>query len=422
MKFNFNYLLFCFFAFLLAQTVDAQTIRDTVFSKKIKTIQIYKEGWEMSPAIIELDSPEKLILSFDDLNNKAENYCYTLIHCNSDWESSNLTYSEYANGFEQNQIRSPLFSTNTMVNYIHYSVSIPNDDCQPRISGNYILKVFSDFDTSRIVFIKRFYVTERTATVKLDIMRPEIPKYMMKYQQFKLYVRPNVNDFTDLKSEVKTFIIQNFNSTSIKKCYAPRLEENTLIYDDQDSNIFEAGNEFRNFDIKSVRYQSARIQSSTFAGDSRSIELYPDEWRYKKMYFSDIDINGKFYIENSLGVKKEIDADYNKVRIYLPTKEPVIDGGIYVLGALTNWQCNSLSLMKYNFNIHSYELELLVKQGYYNYQFAFKDGFSDKVDFAYIEGNHYETENDYCAFIYYKPATARYERLIGVQMANSIKK
>ena len=422
LKVLFKYLILFFIVLSFGSKAFAQVLLDSVCSSQIKTIQLYKEGWEMSPPIITLGSDERIRIAFDDMNNLAKNYCYTIIHCNSEWQSSELLYSEFADGFEQNQIASPAFSTNTMVNYIHYSFVLPNENFKPIISGNYIVKVFENFDTSKLVFTKRFYITENTASVILNILRPEIARYMMKYQQFKVYIKPNVDDFTDLRSEIKTKIVQNFNQTTLRNCYLSRLEENNLIYDDLDSNLFEAGNEFRNFDIKSVRYQSPRIQSSTFTDNMRLITLYPDEWRNRKQYFSDVDLNGKYYVANSMGVKKEVDADYNKVHITLPTKDPVLEGGFYVLGALTNWQCNALSQMKYNFRTHAYEIDLFLKQGYYNYQFVYNDLFMNKLDFAYVEGNHYETENDYCVFVYYKQVSARYERLIGVQMANSIKK
>jgi hypothetical protein len=422
MDFKIKHIVFIIITFYSITCSIAQVVSDSVYSPQIKTLQLHKDGWEMTPPFIALGTEEKIRIAFDDMNNTAKNYCYTIYHCNSSWEKSDLSYSEFADGFEQNQILDPKFSTNTMQNYIHYTLAIPNENCTPRISGNYIIKVFENFDTAKTVFTKRFYISENTALVNLEIMRPEIAKYMMKYQQFKIYVTPNISDYIDLKEEIKTTIIQNNNPLSIKHCYLSRLEDKTLVFDDLDSNHFEAGNEFRNFDIKSVRYQSARIQNSSFVGNMRMIDLYPDEWRNKKQYFSDIDINGKFYIENSMGVNKNIDADYNTVHISLPTPEPFLEGGIYVLGALTNWQCNSLSKMKYNFRTHAYEIDLLLKQGFYNYQFAYKNAFENTTDIAFCEGNHYETENDYTVFVYYKSMTARYERLIGIQMANSMKK
>ena len=401
---------------------NAQQIRDSIYNANIKTIQLYKKGWELSYPIITLNSDEKLVLGFDDLSKNIKSYYYTLIHCDSEWEVSNLNYSEYCDGFEQNQFNKPLFSTNTTVNYIHYSLIIPNENCTPLISGNYILKVFEDLDQTKLVFTKRLYIVENTANIDLLVLRPEISKYMMKYQQYRIKVTPNIPDFTDLKTEIKTVAIQNFNTSYAQECYLSTLADNILHYEDLDSNLFEGGNEYRNFDIKSLKYQSPHIQYIEFKDSIYNIVLHPEEWRNKKQYFTDIDLNGNYYIENKAGVIKERDADYFNVHFELPNNGPFVDGDLYIYGALSYWQCNKTNKMNYNFNKRAYELNLLLKQGYYNYQIAYVSKDNNKIDLSFAEGNHYETENDYLVLVYYKSAIGRYERLIGYQKANSLNK
>jgi hypothetical protein len=406
-----------------ALNLSGQSIVDSVYNKNIHTIQIYRDGNELSYPFIELNSADKLKLCFDDFSNEVKNYYYSLVHCNSNWEPSDISTSEYIDGFAQNQITSHMFSINTLINYIHYSVLFPNENCKPKISGNYLIKVYEDFDETKLAFIKRFYITETTASINLEISRPDIPKYMLKGQQFKITVMPNVSDFTDLKNEIKIVINQNGMPCRTKSFLLFRLiNGTTLVYDDLDSNIFDGGNEFRNFDIKSIKFQSARIKKIEYSGQYYTIQLLPDDWRTKTRYFFDNDLNGNYFIENSLGIDKTNDADYVMVCFNLPTKEPLIDGDIYVYGALTNWKCDQASKMKYNLETQAYELKLLLKQGYCNYQYAYKPINSNEVDLTFVEGNHYETENDYLVFVYYKQFSSRYERLIGLRIANSIKK
>ena len=65
---------------------------------------------------------------------------------------------------------------------------------------------------------------------------------------------------------------------------------------------------------------------------------------------------------------------------------------------------------------------MLLKQGYYNYEYVFiKDG-SRFPDDTYMEGSYYEAENDYVVYVYLTTNTSRYDRLIGYQMLNSIRK
>ncbi len=420
-KFRISFLLI-FLWFININKASSQPVIDTVYDNNIHTVQIYKEGWELSYPVINLNSDEKIKVSFDDFDKNAKNYLYTLVHCNSDWEPSDLLYSEFADGFEQNKIINYSLSTNTIVNYIHYAFDFPNETCNPKISGNYIVKVFEDFDENKIVFTSRFYVNEAATDINISIIRPELPKYMFKYQQFKITVKPNVNDYTDLKSEIKTVISQNNEPAMTKANLISRLSENNmLIYDDPDSNLFEGGNEFRNFDIKSIKYQSQRIKEIKYAGPYFNIELHPDDSRRKTPYFSDDDLNGSFYIQNSEGTDKTRDADYVMVHLVLNAKEPFIDGDLFVYGALTHWKCDKASQMKYNLENLTYELQLQLKQGYYNYEYVYKPHNGNDIDLSNIEGNHYETENDYLVYVYYKPFSNRYERLIGFRIANSIK-
>lgn len=403
--------------------VSGQVITDSIYNNEIHTVQLFREGMELSYPVITINLEDKLRLSFDDFSKDLKNYCYTLVHCNSDWEPTNLSYPEYADGFEQNQITDHAYSTNTLVNYIHYSIVFPNDKCNPRISGNYIIKVFTDFDTSKVVFTRRFYLTETTASINLNTLRPEIPKYMLKFQQFKISLIPNVTGFIDLKNEIKVVISQNgMPCRTMTNLISRLVHDNTLIYDDLDANVFEGGNEFRNFDIKSIKYQSQQIKKIEYSGPYYSIELYLDTWKTKTRYFFDNDLNGNYFIENTLGIDKNNDADYVMVHFTLPLKEPLVDGDLFVYGALTDWACNQASKMSYNLETHTYELKLLLKQGYYNYQYAYKPYGSDKIDLIYVEGSNYETENNYLVFVYYKQFSSRYERLIGYRLVNTIKK
>jgi hypothetical protein len=423
MRLHKNIGTFSFIIILSFLKLTGQPVIDTVYNKDIHTIQIYRDGDELSYPFMLLNSPDKLKLCFDDFSKDLKSYYYALVHCNSDWEPTDVLPSDYIDGFLRNQILEHVYSINTLVNYIHYSVVIPNENCKPLVSGNYIIKVYEDIDEAKPAFTRRFYIAELTADINLTILRPEIPKYMLKCQQFKITVTPNVPDFTDLKSEIKIIINRNGMQCTDKTFLLSRLTSgNTLIYDDLDSNIFNGGNEFRNFDIKSIKFQSARIKKIEYSGPYYSVQLLPDEWRTKTRYFFDTDLNGNYFIENSLGVDKNNDADYIMVHFELPAKEPLIDGDLFVFGALTGWKCDNSSKLIYNLETQVYEKNLLLKQGYYNYQYAFVPNESNKADLSFVEGNHYETENDYLVFVYYKQFASRYERLLGIKIANSIKK
>ena len=105
-----------------------------IYKDNIKTAILHKEGWQLSSPVIELNSNEKIKLSFDDLDADSKNYYYTIIHCNANWEPSDIRDSEYIEGFIENQITDYKFSFNTMQNYTHYNLIIPNEDLNIRNS------------------------------------------------------------------------------------------------------------------------------------------------------------------------------------------------------------------------------------------------------------------------------------------------
>ena len=406
---KFRKIFVCIFLLQISFQLHSIPIIDSLYNNKIKSIQVYKAGWELSLPIIQLNTEEKLEISFDDLSHTVGDYYYKIVHCDFNWIPTELNYTDYSDGFEINKIENRIISSNTVVAYNHYNFQIPNEKLQIKISGNYILTILAANDE---VFTRKFYVNEANALIDFHIIRAQLPKYMKRNQQFQLKIKPIIENIVDLKEDIKVIVYKNFDPLSKKILLLNYLENETLVFDDMDSCIFNGGNEFRNFDIKSIKYQSPNIKSMEYVNDTFQINLTNDELRNRKPYFTDKDINGKFFIENSNGISKNQDADYVKVFFQLHS-EFLPDGDIYIHGALSDWKLDKNSKMDYNFKTNTYEKLLLVKQGYYNYTYVFKNEEFSIIDESLIEGNHYETENEYQTLIYYRSPTARYDRLIG---------
>lgn len=393
-----------------------------VHDNQIHTVQLYKQGWETSPPVLYLGSNETMVLAFDDLSPRVRNLWYSFEHCNHNWEADDLPYNEFYDGFESNPITEYAFSVGTVVNYIHYRLVFPNENCRFKASGNYKIKVFEDNNPEKILFTARFYIVEPKATMEIQLLRPEIPRYMQRYQQYKIKLMPNCFDSHNLRDEITTLVLQNLNPHTMQKSYLSELKGGSvLIYDDPDSNLFQAGNEFRYFDTKNFKSLTPRIQSTSYLNRYYEIFLTAEVWRNRSRYSRETDMNGKFFIANQQGINKDRDADYVMVHFTLPAAEPLMEGQLYLLGGFNNWECNERSQLRYDLTEKAYKVSLLLKQGYYNYLIAYRNE-KGKVDLSYVEGNHFETENDYYVFVYYKPYTARYERLIGYSMINSLQK
>ena len=153
-------------------------IFDKVHKESIRSVQIHRTGWELTYPIIELNSPDQIHLSFDDLTDEIRHYSYTLIHCDAGWRPTGIPLEEYMEGFQENRFYNYALSFNTLVNFVHYTLDIPNQDVSLKISGNYILKVYEDFNEENIVFTKRFVVSERLISIQANVTRPVIQPFM----------------------------------------------------------------------------------------------------------------------------------------------------------------------------------------------------------------------------------------------------
>jgi len=405
-----------------SQNNDSLLFTNHIFDEKIKTVQLYKEGWNFSYPIIKHNSEEKLILHFDLLGDDINSYYYTFIHCDKDWNQSDIFHTDYIDGFFENPLEEYEQSFNTTINYIHYKLSFPNDRIKLKLSGNYILLVYPMNEPDNPVLSQRFLIAEDLAGINITAHRPRMTADINTSQQVDFTVNFSAVKINDPYMDIFAFILQNWRWNNTKTNLKPEFySNNELKYSSlSDKNIFAGGNEFRYFDIKSIRYQSQYVKKIDFLISNYHVYLFPSDNREFKPYFYWEDFNGKYYIAIQEEKNPETDADYVYVYFTLPSKYPVEGGRIYVSGALSNWTFDSNNLMSYNTTDGTYECVMLLKQGWYNYEYVFRKDESPESVATKFEGSHYETENDYTVLIYYRNPRDRYDRVIGAQTINTL--
>jgi len=406
-------------SFVSAQSPNLDDILlDHIYKENIKTLQIHKEGWALSAPIIALNTADRIQISFDDLTSDIKNYSYTIVHCDANWRQSDIMPADYIEGFTDNKINDYTQSFNTLYQFIHYNLFIPNEDIKPKLSGNYIVKIYENYDSENIVAIKRFCISDNKIEIQAQVKQATLADLRSQYQEidFSLFYNLPVND---VFNDIKVVLTQNNRwdnaITGLKPLF---IKDKELEYSYDEENTFLAGNEYRRFDLKSIRYQSDRIKGFSFEKPYYHVLLYDDENRHFKQYFSDKDLNGRYFIENSDAQNAATDADYVYVHFSLPYEEPLASD-IYIFGALSNWNINEEYKMTYNVDLKKYEATILLKQGFYNYSYAYLDKQTNKVDETLLEGSHYETENDYIIYVYYKNISLRYDQLVGVKFLNT---
>lgn len=401
---------------------DSILCSNHIFNNKIKTVQLYKDGWNLSYPLIKLNSIEKLVLDFDLLDDQPETYYYTFIHCDKDWKKSEIFHNDFLNGFAENPIEEYQSSFNTTTGYYHYKVSFPNDRVGIMLSGNYILLVYPADKPDEPAITQRFIVTEDAVQISVTAHRPQMTKENNTSQQVDFTVNYTGLNVIDPFRNIYAFVLQNGRWDNAKKNLKPDFYgNNELKYNSlSDKNIFKGGNEFRYFDIKSIRYQTEFVKRIDYVIPNYNVYLYPSDNREFKPYFYWQDFNGKYYIAVQEGQKSETDADYVYVYFTLPSDELIRGGKMYISGNLNNWAFDKNNLMTYNQERKEFECTMLLKQGWYNYEYVFlQDGSSDGTA-TIFEGSHYETENDYLLLIYYRNPRERYDRVIGNITANTL--
>ena len=426
MRIFYFFLTFFIFSSAAGQQNYPDSLLNTnhIYNDKIKTVQLYKEGWNLSYPIIKLNSNEKLILHFDLLGDRAETYYYTFVHCDKDWKKSDIFPNDYLDGFAENQIEDYQSSFNTTVGYFHYEMSFPNERVKLTLSGNYILVVYPVNKPSAPALTQRFIITEDAIKINVSAHRPLMTKENNTNQQVDFTVNYSALNIIDPYRNIYAFILQNGRWDNAKLNLKPDFYgTNELKYNSlSDRNIFQGGNEFRYFDIKSIRYQTEFVKKINFASPYYNVYLFPSDNREFKPYFYWQDFNGKFYIAFQEGKKPDIDGDYVNVYFTLPSKQQITGGKIYVSGNLNNWAFDKNNLMSYNPESSEYECTMLVKQGWYNYEYTFlRNGSSDGTA-SLFEGSHYETENDYIVLVYYRNPRDRFDRVIGTAITNTLNK
>ncbi|MEM7104531.1 MAG: DUF5103 domain-containing protein [Bacteroidota bacterium] len=416
---------FCFFFTLTGNAQPEEYVKeaferniDFVYKENIHGVQLIRNGDPFDYPIV--GDGDRLELLFDDLDNDVKDYSYTLIHCNADWTPSNLNQLEYINGFAYADILDYEYSFNTEIQYTNYRVVLPNDDMEWTKSGNYLLKVFVNNNEEDIVLTRRFMVVEPRMNVNAELVRPFAIERFKSHHEIDFVVNHRGITVRSPKTEINVAILQNGRWDNAITGLEPLfIRGDDLIFDYQNQIVFQAGREFRFFDARSTRFRSDRIREIEEADGMYHLSVSTDKVRSGVLDQQFADINGAFCIGNFHEDEPDLESDYVRVYFELPYDQPDPFGEIYIFGKLTDWQLKEEFKMQYNENYRAYIGSAFLKQGYYNYQYVYLQDGAEVVDFELIEGNWWETDDDYHILVYYRPFGERYDRLVGISYLNS---
>lgn len=363
---------------------------------------------------------ENFSFVFDDLFGNEANYYYTLTHCNYDWTpSSQLTVNDYVQGFDNQRIQTYDNSFNTLQIYSHYTLTFPNKFTRILLTGNYMLKILND--DREVVFSRRFILYEEQVAVPLQVKRARDMEVINEKHNLEFTIRSKSINFQSPLQNVKVALFQNGRFDNAIYNVKPQYTiGNDLIYKYDKETQFWAGNEYMYFDNKDIRNAVNNVLRIT-AGEIYNTILYTNEARGSKPYTFFPDVNGNFQVRNiNLNVTNQaLESDYSWVFFKLSAPAYYGKSDIYINGMFNNYAKTDEYKMEYNEETAMYEKAVMVKQGFTNFAYiaADKKGRLDEKDA--VDGNFYQTENDYIVLVYYRENNERYDRVIGMGRANS---
>lgn len=396
---------------------------DFTYLDNIFSVKFHVEGLLLTMPIIELGSSTRLVLTFDDIDGDVKDYTFTFVHCDANWQPSNLPEMEYLEGFPGERIRQFNFSFKTLWPYTHYTLPLPNQDLRWLVSGNYLLKIYDDTN-KQLAITRRFVVVDSKVSIRPEVLRAAQVNKFRTHQEIDFVVEHPRLNIRNPMQEVRATIIQNGRWDNAIIGVEPKfIRPNTLIFDYQDRVVFPGLREFRFLDLRSLRLVSFNIASVQRTDNGFVVQLKRDLPRSRQAYTTFEDINGNFLLATTDQEDNNLSGEYLETYFALEAEEPFPGREVYIFGGFTEWQMKPEFRMEYDAEAKAYLGGALLKQGYYDYMYAAtpaewdkpkKGGGDPEADLAFIEGSSFEAENEYTIIMYYRPYGSRFDQVVGV--------
>lgn len=390
-----------------------QAYKTQPLSEDVHTVQVNKNGNWASIPVIDLSGDNYININFDILGEDSYRALkYRIINCDADWNKSRLLDIEYLDGFNDLLIDDYAQSVNTIVDYTNYNFQIPNDRQRLKLSGNYAVEVYAEDEQNKVLLMACFSVLDSKIKIDGAFSSNTDIDANKEHQQVNFSINTAGIQIRDPFSDLKVVVRQNNRMDNQRVGVKPTyIQGDKLIYEHNRDLIFDAGNEYRRFESVSYRYNGLNIASTDLTRPYYSTSIITDKVRAGKRYIYDQDQNGRYLIRNAEANDADTQADYFKTRFTLDIPEPILEP-IYLNGGFTNNRFDEKYLMKYDIANKVYTADVVLKQGAYNYQYLTQSG---KIySQAKIEGNYFETENEYAVYVYYRPVGFLSDQLIGL--------
>lgn len=412
--------LFLFLTFIFCIIFNSYAgYRTEAFNDSYKSLQVRVFGIDMSDPIISLDSDDKIEISFDEMSRNPRDLVYSVEHCTALWEKSDLDKIDYLEGFDQQDVTEYEYARNTTFDYTHYSITLPNDDVRMSLSGNYVVKIADREKPDSVLMTACFSVVERLTDINAEVVTNTMYGVNTKYQQVNLELGFEKLGTTPNDRELITVVRQNVRWDNAAYLNIPNYTRgNKLVFENNEKLIFDGGNEWRRIDFSHKINFSGDIVRIPFHRPYYHVDVITGKYPEKSDYEFFEDQNGRYKIHGQ-NITSYYDIDYSIVHFSYQSDWEWPDGQVYVAGEFNHGRLDNHNLMKYNNERKEYELDVVLKNGGYNYQYVFLPYGERKASPDKLTISHWQTENEYYIYVYYKRLGERYYRLIGTKKIKS---
>lgn len=382
----------------------------------IKTVQCYPVGKPFGEPIIMLGSGQQLFFGFDDLSPDVNTYSYKILHCDPDWNTSNLGSFTYLNGFFSNPLDNYNYSVNTGTpQYTRFTLLFPNSDVSVKLSGNYLLQVFNDANPDSAVISQRFSVLENKVGIAATLANSSIPSSLNTSQQLSFTVNyDNMQIYNPIR-DTRVYVTQNQDPNSRRSFTPTFIRQGQLVYGDGTNNLFNGLSSFRNFSCASLVYYTQYVKDILKGPDGMyNVILQPGS--VPTTYVSLPNREGNYYIQAENTQDPELGADYVIVHFAVLYPQPIVGADVYVYGKFSGWRFLPELKMSYDSKNKAYIGQVEMKQGYYDYMYAVVPGNSNTPDLVTFQNNFYQTPNEYNIRFYLYDYNLGYFRFVGYQV------
>ena len=378
---------------------------------EIKTLQVIVDEDFMKLPVIDLEGNSTLEISFDYLADEQPWLCYRIVHCDAEWKADNLSEMDYVDGFFPVRIENIKPSFNTFTAYYHFKILFPNEDIELKASGNYAVLIHPEGEEDNILAVATFSVSEQLLYAKGEVSANTDIDFHATHQQLNFDVTWSQTKlpYLDPINELRIFARQNRRDETKREVKGPiRIELGSVTFEHNRDLIFNAGNVFRRFEFVDEKYASIGVEYIRYKAPYYIANLWTDTPRQESNFRYDETQFGNYLIRAARVSDTDTEADYFKARFTLQAPQSFDAKGIFLTGKFTYGETTEEYRMNFDPVENIFWKDLILKQGAYNYMY------SVGKDPSPLEGDFYETENEYDIYIYYHPNGALYDRLMGV--------